>query len=57
MELHKIKNEKSFSKEPSLDEITDNVIGKKIKKAVKKLNTYLFTQVRWIMILLVLVMV
>ncbi|GAA5811733.1 hypothetical protein MFLAVUS_005175 [Mucor flavus] len=27
MELRKLKNEKSFSKEPSLDEITDNVVG------------------------------
>ncbi|KAI7891467.1 transmembrane amino acid transporter protein-domain-containing protein [Mucor mucedo] len=27
MELHKMKNEKSFSTEPSLDEITDNVVG------------------------------
>ncbi|KAI8078335.1 transmembrane amino acid transporter protein-domain-containing protein [Thamnidium elegans] len=27
MELRKLKNEKSFSTEPSLDEITDNVVG------------------------------
>lgn len=28
LELQDIKNEKSFSKEPTLDEITDNVVGK-----------------------------
>jgi hypothetical protein len=29
MELHNIKHEKAFNKEQSLEEITDNIVGKK----------------------------